>query len=301
MHAMRVVGALVAAVITCGGPQAEGQTLSAFSEFQAMPADSLRWLQVKLTRGGPGKGARVATALFTSSQNTPSVVPFVPFYRSSFVYALDENAEYGFSVSVQQLKAMIDSVATLPNVTDGGVDAGGLLSFALQNYYGGGSKVFESIVDGTNGQALFRELLEAFSVNDSATRILTGQACALGMMPGTPPQDVTGSVQVKLRGVRLDRKSGHFVGWLRVTNTSGSAIPGPIFAAVQIKRGASLAVQDGFTSCLTPPWGTPFITLPVAGPLGPGQNVQAKLSFLSPDLEHIELQSVRVLAGMGAP
>ena len=277
------------------------QTLSAYSEFQAMPVDSLRTLQVKLTYGAASKGKFIPTLLFTSVYSAPTVAPFVPFYRADFGYSSDESTEPSFRAQLSELKTLIDSVGTLAAVTDGGVDPGGLLSFSLQNYFGGTSKVFESILDATNGTAVFAKALAAFSGNDSARTGLVAHACALGMMPGSPPQDVSSSVLVTLKGVRLNRKTGEFVGTVRVANTSGSPIPAPVIASIQLKGGVTLVAPDGFTSCLVPPWGTPYVKVLSSGSLAAGNSIQIKMRLDNPNSERIAFQSIRVLAGTGSP
>src|SRR5262245_27043805 len=108
------------------GP-ANCQTISAYSEFQAMPVESLRTLQVKLTYGGASNGKFIPTLLFTSIYSTPTVAPFVPFYRADFGYSSDESIEPSFRAQLSELKTLIDSVGTVAGVTDGGVDPGGLL------------------------------------------------------------------------------------------------------------------------------------------------------------------------------
>src|SRR5262245_33171969 len=296
-----VLGGLAVMCALLGPTTTDCQTLSPFSEFQAMPMDSLRTLQVKLTYGGAQKGSRIPTALFTSTTSTPSVTPFVPFYRTGFSYANDESIEPSVSLQVGDLQALINGVATLPEVTDGGVDSAGKLSFALQNYFGGTSKVFESILDATNGRALFGKILAAVAANEDARTALSGYACTLGMMPGSPPQDVTSSVTAALKGVRLDRKTNRFVGRLRVKNTSGHTLSAPMIATLLLKGGATLAASDGVTSCLVPPWGTPYVSLPVGSGLGAGQDVEVKVSFTNPDAVSIEVQSVHVLSGAGTP
>lgn len=279
----------------------DGQVLSGYSEFQGMPVDSLRTLQVKLTYGGASKGKFTPTVLFTSVFSSADVTPFVPFYRENFGYSSDESIEPAFKAQLSELKALIDSVGTLPGVTDGGVDPDGILSFSLQNYFGGTSKVFESILGPTNGLAFFAKVLSAFTANDSARTGLVGYACGLGMMPGTPPQDVSSSVSVAVKGVRRDRKTGEFAGALRFTNTSGVSIAAPIIAAVQLKGGVSLVAANGFTSCLVPPWGTPYVNVQASGSLGAGNSVQVKVRFNNPDSERIGFQSIRILAGAGSP
>lgn len=277
------------------------QVLSAYSEFQAMPVESLRTLQVKLTYGAASKGKFIPTVLFTSVFSSPNVAPFVPFYRADFGYSSDESIEPAFRAQLSELKALIDSVGTLPGVTDGGVDPDGRLSFSLQNYFGGTSKVFESILGPSNGLAVFGKALSAFSANDSARTGLVGYACALGMMPGSPPQDLSSSVSVTLKGVRLDRKTGEFVGALRIKNTSGAPIAAPIIAAIHLKSGVSLVAPNGFTSCLVPPWGTPYVNVLSSGSLAAGSSVQITARFKNPDSERIAFQTIRVLAGAGSP
>src|SRR5438132_2800305 len=138
---------------------------------------------------------------------------------------------------------MIDSVATLPDVTDGNADTGGALSFALLNT-AGGTKVFETVVNTANGQALFGKLLQVFGPNATARNALRDFGCGLGVLPHSAPANVT-STMMTTNGLRLDRVSNQYVGKVRVTNTSGSAISAPVVLTMRANGDMSVAEANG--------------------------------------------------------
>ena len=88
---------------------------------------------------------------FAAVGHTPDVSVFRPFYRSQFPhgYTLDLNHPQTFSASTAELAATIESVAALPEVTDGNVDTDGFLSFSLSVVKNGTPKVFEAVIDTT--------------------------------------------------------------------------------------------------------------------------------------------------------
>ena len=299
---MRPLGRLAAACLAFAiaalpwSAPARAQTYTPYSVFQAMTPAQLATLQVKLTWIGP-VDAPLATRAGISTTGTVNLGLFTPFQRPGFDYGSDFVDPVSFKATTAQLKAVIDSVATLPGVTDGGVDAAGLLSFALLNTVGG-TKCFESIVDETNGRALFARMRGALAANASAVLALDEMACETGMAPITPAADHTGDVSITMTGVRLDRKTGQFVGRVRVTNSSASLLPAPLSLVANVQANVSLAGGDGRT-CRVDPVGRPYVNLAVGAGLAPGAFVEKVLRFNNPDLEKIEVDW-RVVAGPGA-
>jgi len=271
------------------------QSFAPYSDFQSMTPAQLQTLQVKITWLGFQTRSVVSRA-FTSPTNTLNVSQFGPYERPGFSYANDDGLIDGFTATVQELDALLDSVATLPGVTDGGVDAAGLLSFALFNS-AGGNRGFESILATPNATQLFGRMLGALAGNSTASRALRGMACAQEYLPATTPLEVTGAVGFRLSGLRLVRSNGEFVGTVQVTNMTGSALAGPLTLVVTNPENAQLTAEDG-TTCRIQPSGQPFVLLS-AGPLGPGAMVQRTLRFSNPDLDAIT-PGLRLFSGPGS-
>lgn len=295
----RVVATVVAVIAGLWVTGSCAQTLSPYSEFQGLSQTELGALQGKLTPVG-NRVRGMYTLAYAATGHTPDLSVFGPFYRSEFQrgYTTDFNRPQTFSASTQELAALIDSIGTLPGVTDGGVDIGGALSFALSVVKSGTTKVFESVLDTTNSRLLFGRMLGSLSANSSGSNAATRFACSLGLLPGPTAADVTSEVSIVARGFRKNRATGHYVGKVRVTNTGGQSIPAPIILAFRPGENIALLSRSGITCALFPP-GAPFQTLPVVGSLAPGQHVDATLQFDDPDGVPIELFSHRVYAGPG--
>lgn len=305
------VGAAVFSLPAC--ETAQSQVYTPYSTFEAMTQQELTTLQVKLTWLG-GQLAPVATLPFTTPSNTVDVALFTPFQRPGFGYHNDFSYHryadivypngVPFSATVQELEALIDKVGTLPAVTDGNVDEGGWLSFALLNTINNSTMAFEAIVDETNGRELFGQMLDALSDNRAATRALLSMACHLHMLSTTLPTDVIAQVSVALSGVRLHRTTGLFVGRVRVTNTSESTLAAPL-TLIPNERGplysgnVRLVEEDG-TTCRLYPQGARYINLPVGpGGLAPGASVEIIVKFENANLEEIKI-APRVFSGPGS-
>ena len=192
---------------------------------------------------------------------------------------------------------MIDSVATLPDVTDGNVDTGGALSFALLNT-AGGTKVFETVVNTANGQALFGKLLQVFGPNATARNALRDFGCGLGVLPHSAPANVT-STMMTTNGLRLDRVSNQYVGKVRVTNTSGSAISAPVVLTMRANGDMSVAEANGRACNIGDP-GSVYVTLLSAGALGPGASIEKTLHITNPGMIKLSV-GFKVYSGAGTP
>ena len=296
---MSVRGALFAltAALNTVGAEANAQSLSPFSEFQGLTSGELVTVQGKLTDVG-GHGDRTFSSLgFAGSGQAFDVTVFAPFHRAGFESSYGgDYRPHSFAVSTAETAALIDSIAALPTVTDGGVN--GHLSFALSVIKDGATKVFESLIDTTGGRLLFGEMLAALAGNGAATQAVTEYACMFGLLPGPLANDVTGQVAIRVRGFRRDRATGHYVGKVRVTNMSGQGIDAPLIFVFRPAEGITSELASGFT-CALRPRGAPYFELPTGSTLGPGQHVEIALRFSNPDGDTIELLNPRVFAGPG--
>jgi hypothetical protein len=254
-------------------------------------------LQGKLTPVGNRIGGELAVA-FKTSGGTLDLGVFRPFYRAQFMggYTLDLNHPEVFSATAGEFVALIDSVATLSGVTDGGVDPGGGLSFSLSVVEGNTTRVFESIIDATNSCLLLGKMLEALATNQVGRSTIEHFACSLGLLPGPTPIDMTSAVSIDSRGFRKDRASGQYVGHVRVTNIGVEDIGGPIILTFRPGENITLVGGSGFTCALWPP-GAPYLEF--ARPIAHGQHLDVVLRFENPDESPIALSSPRVYAGRG--
>jgi len=285
--------ALIATPLRC-----TGDTLSPFSEFQGLSPAELNTVQCKVTDVGDHVGGHaLPTLAFSVTGHQIDLSVFLPFHRAGFEnsYGADQSSALTFAVGPAEMSSFIDGLATLPAVTDGGVD--GYQSLSLSVVKSGSTKVFESIVDATSGKAVFQKMLDAFSANTPATNQVTAHACMYGLLPGTPMADVTSAVSLSLRGFRKDRVTGQYVGTVRVTNTSGQQIVGPIIFVCRPPENMSLASSNGVT-CVLFPRGAPF-QMVSSGSLSAGQHVDLIVRVDNPDADNIAFASERVYSGAG--
>lgn len=270
---------------------------SPYADFQAMSLKQLKTLQVKLTYVGvQDKG--LPSVAFTAPFHVLDLNAFVPFRRPGISYSNDEVKVQTFSATPEELKLLIDHVAVLPSVTAGGVTAEPYLSFALLNT-SGGTKAFEAVLNNTDTADLFAQLRLALQSNPVGLRRLSEMACPLDLLEPERPTDVTRSVRVALRGVRLNRSTGRFVGTATVTNISAQNFPGPVSLVFDLEGSIRVFNANG-TTCGTSPQGREFINLPLTGNvLPPDGSAQVNLEFENPDLQPVKA-TTKVLAGPGA-
>jgi hypothetical protein len=291
-------GAIAIAIMLWHGISC-AQALSPYSVFQGLTQDELGSVQVKLSPMGNWLGKEYVLA-FTTSTSTLDLSVFRAFYRPQFLqdYGLDSGRPASFVASPQELGAMIDSVGTIASITDGGVDSPPSLSFAMSVVKDDTVKVFESILDTTDSRLLFGRLLGALGGNPAGTQALALYACSRGVLPGPSAMDVTSRVAVVARGFRKDRAHGQYAGKVRLTNTSGEAIPAPMVLAFDPGENITLVASSGQT-CAVWPYGVPYIEIPVGAALAPGAHVDVVLRFDNPDDSPIDFSVYRLYAGPG--
>ena len=274
------------------------QPYSGFGDFQKLGETELQSLQVKLTYLGP-VDYPVYSLIFTSTGGTIDVGAFTPFRRNAFVteYGLDGLGPRSFKVSTAILAAMIDSIAGLAGVTDGGVDSGGVVSFAMLET-SGDTTAFESIVDTTNGRALVSKMLAAFGSQPEALRATTEAACRYDLLAGSPPMNVTAQVLIKTSGPRRLRKTDEYSIQIRITNTSKATLALPLTLVPRIV-GANVVLldEDGFT-CAIDPMGVPYVNLVAEGGLAPSESLDVTVRIRNPSNERLRI-TPEVFAGTG--
>lgn len=104
-------------------------------------------------------------------------------------------------------------------------------------------------------------------------------------------------ITVTQGGFLYNRVTRRYDQTVTVTNTSGSALTGPIHVALDtLSSNATLANASGVTSCAIP--ASPYVTVG-AGPLNPNASLTVKLEFTKTASGAITY-TPRVLAGAGA-
>src|SRR6266571_6404770 len=197
LSVISTVALLVWAVVIALSPRSwAGQTLSPFSEFQRLTPSELSTVQGKLSDVGSHERG-LYTLAFAVTAHPVDLSVFQPFYRAAFQYKYggDISQARTFDVSTQEVAALIDSVASQPEITDGGVH--GYLSFSLSVVKDGTTKAFETIMDTTGSRLLFGKMMNVFAENQGARGAVTSYACALGLLPGPSMTDVTGQVSIR--------------------------------------------------------------------------------------------------------
>ena len=286
---------LAAVLILSAGPVA-AQSFSSYATFQTMSNSRLPGLQIKLSYLGPQR-QRVVTQLIVATGSPVAVHQFLPYRRAGYGYGTDNDSLIVMRVPTQTLRNIMIGVAAIPGVVDGGVDAGGRLSYAMVDTIAG-SIGFESIVNATNGRALFAALVQVLDDQPAAGRALDDLACQLDMRDLMIATNVTGLTSVTLSGVRYDHLKQRFAGRLRVTNTGANPLQAPFSVAFDGLLRIDLLGATG-TTCRATPGGSPYINVLAAGSLSPGAFVESTVYFDNPDLDPIEV-TLRVLAGGGS-
>jgi hypothetical protein len=225
---------------------------------------------------------------------------FAPFRRRGVDYVNDNVGRPLFlNATRQQLKNIIDSVALLSGVTDGGVDERrAWLSFSLLSTIAGTTKVFESVVDTTNGQPLLKALLSSLGGNAETLRQVHAKGCEIGYLPGDPPLNVGEQVVVTFSGLLRDSTSG-WAGRVKVRNASTKWIRGPLTLVVVRSGGVASLVGSEGTTCNIAPRGSDFVTLSKGRDLSPNASAEVELRFRNP-MSSVKFEvNFQVFAGTG--
>jgi hypothetical protein len=283
-------------LLVAGSVGLRGQAFSPYSDFLNMTPQQLGTLQVKLTYLGIQN--KVLPSLGYSATNPFNLSLFTPFYRPGFSYGND-NSIKTYTVTTTELQAILTQVGTLSTVTAGGVAAIPFISFSMSGNINNQNEVFEAIVDAPTALQLFSALRAALQTLPPIVSTLTIMACPTALTDPGIPTDVTSQTHVSLSGVRLDRSTGLFVGTATITNTSSSAIAGPVSLILGLRNGIKLANATGNT-CLISPVGAGFINPTLSGgALAPAAAVTVTVQYSNPNQQPIQ-PTVKVVAGSGS-
>ncbi len=96
------------------------------------------------------------------------------------------------------------------------------------------------------------------------------------VVPGNLSLPAASSFAVRSSALAYNRATQTYNGTVTVTNTSGGTITGPFqIAFIALSSGATVANQSAFM-------GAPFVTVPTATSLAPGQSASATVQFRDP-------------------
>lgn len=96
------------------------------------------------------------------------------------------------------------------------------------------------------------------------------------VIPGNLTLLATSRVSTRSSGLAYSRVTQTYNGTITITNTSASAIPGPFqVALISLTSGVTVANQSAYM-------GAPFVLVPNAAALAPGQSVSAPVQFRNP-------------------
>jgi len=138
----------------------------------------------------------------------------------------------------------------------------------------------------------------------SSLALLNGQGsvrpagCVAIAAGSSRPTDVTSRTTSWISGLRLDRRTGHFVGEVAVRNDSASPLEGPV-SLVVVPEGNVQVVNAAGSTCFIHPLGNAFVDVPLyRRNLSHGEVIKSRIEFANPDRTPIRALT-RVVVGMG--
>ncbi len=174
--------------------------------------------------------------------------------------------------------ADVTAPATTSNAPQGWVDRGTVVNFTATDDSSGVAGTYFTVDGGTQQAGTSVALptsgthtLTYWSVDKAGN---TEQAHSVSVNVG--PQNISTSVQMTQQGATLNRSTGKYVGSVTITNTSGTALTGPLH--VQLSALTSGITLDNATGTDA---GKPYITL--SGNLAVGASVNVPLTFTNPN------------------
>jgi hypothetical protein len=252
-----------------------------YSYFRSLAPAGLARLQVRLTYLGP-RIREFPSVAFSLPGDTLDMQLARFYRRTGFDYGAHPRGLITCRITPQELKAAIDSIATLADVTDGDVDSLALFSFALVDTAGGSPRCFEAILNEASGLGLVERMGAALKGNGRAASVLAGIGCGLKLVPSDPPGEVTGLVAAMLGGFTFDATTRRVGCRLRVLNVSGDSIPGPLVVVLKTRPGSVTVLDADGSTCRVYDPGCPYVLLPLERALAPGAAVERLVQFGNP-------------------
>ena len=275
----------------CRGP------FDPFSTFASLSPQDREKLVVKLTP----LEETPKSVLYLGPEGVADTTAFKDFQRIGFSYLGDVgNASQPlrlFNLSSAGISALLDSIASIPEVTDGNVDPAAKLSLGLfRRTDTGATRGFEAMVNRETGTQLLSKMSEA-TVEAGATLVMSDLACVLGFTSPLQPTDVTSQVRVRTGPMHLDHIHGRFTTTLQVDNISATPIRAPV--SVILNEGPRVILQNpsGYTCRLGNP-GPTYFDIDVGTALNPGETATLTVTVTQNDFPKLQL-SPRVVCGPG--
>jgi hypothetical protein len=285
---------VLAAAIWCGS--AAAQVVAPFSFFQSRSAEQMARLQIRITYVGPKTRSFPSLALSLPGDTLDPNLPRY-YHRPKFKYPDTSIGLVVCPITTPQLKAALDSVATLPDVVDGDVDSLALFSFAMVDTSGGEPHWFESILDETSGMQLVSRMAEALRDNPRAASAMATIACGLRVQSPDLEGEVTKLLAVTLARITPEGSLRRLTARLRVVNMSRDTIPGPLVVVLETRpAGVRVVDADGYTCRVFYP-GCPFVLIRLENPLAPRAVAEREVRFENPRQQNIRI-APRVFMGL---
>jgi hypothetical protein len=150
-----------------------------------------------------------------------------------------------------------------------------------------------------NGQAVFNtssltegvHTVQAGYFNNSGALAAPYVQLAVSVTKSLCANDVSSQVSIAPGGFRLDRVTNQFIQTVTITNTSATAISGPLSLALgSLSSNATLINQNGATVCSGQQRGMPYADSGICLGMGllPGNSVQFDLRFSNPTRQVIQ-------------
>jgi hypothetical protein len=283
---------LVLATLLCGvgGKSGEGlaQTFSPFSSFSGLSDANLGSLELKICLV-TGDYA-ISPSIIIAAGATPHMSNFDPYRRSAVRYITDVDSFRVVQVTVSEMRAVLDSLATDSTAASGSDVATRVISFSMYSPVNSGMG-FESVLDYPHGVTFFAKLRIALTSNYKALGALNRFACQVQMMDLTLP-DSTAPVHIDIGRVRLDHKKGYFVSHITLTNTGVSSIPGPISVVVEMTACCAEFINPTSETCNLSHYGDFYVDVDLlsSSVMVPNQSYTQLLMFENSDLDPIRFK-----------
>ncbi len=274
------------------GPNADYAYFSALSDVGAV--------QVRLTYVGWMQDEDLPPIILTTTGNPADGLKFVPFENPSILYPIPEVGSMINEISSAQMQQLISNAGSIAAVNSDSTASSPWLSFAMCDSSGDTTMVSEAVLDKPDSAVLFQQIANAIVDDAEAFATIMQMACNIGGLVPDRPTDVSDSISVEKSGVRLDRESNAFVSVVTLTNTSDSAIDGPMSLALDFREGGVALKNPTGVTCGTSPKGLHFIDVPLDGNVLPaGESVEVRLLYENPNRVSVEA-ATKVMAGPGA-
>lgn len=291
-------GLCILSVLTVAMANAQTGPNTGYEYF--IDLDDASGVQLRLLYLGQMVDEEPPPLIFSTRGTAPDPAKFRQFEHPHLLYPPASIRAATRQISHQEMLQLIDALGEVSAVRDSEVAEDPWAAVALLDSSGPGPKVAAAVLDEAETAAVVERIGSAVAGNHDAMGALTSLACAMGSLSSARPVDVTGKVEVRIGGSRLDRSTGHYVAAAILTNTSGTVISGPISLVFTFESpSVSLGNASG-TTCGTSPPGLEYLSgSPAKGSLAPGESLELHLVFTNPDRQSLAA-TTKVLAGPGA-